>query len=507
MDTASARRPFGLTHPGSRSRFNTCCPCMLGFGAPDTITTPPTRPMRQQKQDWRAYQQSLKQRQKIKERSKSFKKGALRGLAGGALVALVVALAIVVAPRVKETFTAAPPAPEENPNLLSQDNLKGLLAPKSLAHLDHKVLQVIQGEQELTVTTTLDLELQALLISEFKRNIARKRGTPRYVAAVAMDPATGRILSMAGFSKDEGITNPSLEAAYPAASIFKIITASAAAEKLGLTPRSTLSFNGGKYTLYKRQLNEKKNKYTNTISFRDSFAQSVNPVFGKLGALKLKKENLSGYADRFLFNQDIAFDLPVEKSILAIGEEPYQWAEVACGFNRVTRISPLHGALIGATAVTGGKIPAPYLVDSVTTDGGEELSVPRPPTLGRAVPQQVSSTLNELMQRTIRSGTARKSFAGYRRDPVLKNLTLGGKTGSISNKARDVRVDWFVGFAKEKKTGRSMAIAVVVGHQAYIGTRASAYARKAITCYFSHPPEPDSSHIAEARQATSPGDS
>ncbi|VVS94730.1 penicillin-binding transpeptidase domain-containing protein [Desulfoluna spongiiphila] len=464
--------------------------------------------MRQQKQDWRAYQQSLKQRQKIIARSHTLKKGVLRGLAGGALAALVIALAVTFAPRIKAAFDATPaPSRQENPNRLTQDSLRGLLDPRTLAHLDHKKLQVTQGDKELTLTTTLDLELQALLINEFKRNIARKRGTPRYVAAVAVDPATGRILSMAGFSKEEDAENPSLEAAYPAASIFKIITASAATEKLGLTPRSTLSFNGGKYTLYKRQLNEKKNKYTNTISFRDSFAQSVNPVFGKLGALKLKKENLSGYAERFLFNQEIAFDLPVEKSTLAIGEDPYQWAEVACGFNRITRISPLHGALIGATAVTGGNIPAPYLVDSVVTAGGQELTVPRPPSLGQAVPQKVSSTLNELMQRTIRSGTARKSFAGYRRDPVLKNLTLGGKTGSISNKARDVRVDWFVGFAKENKTGRSMAIAVVVGHQAYIGTRASAYARKAITCYFSHPPESPRPHIADTQQAKTPNDS
>jgi len=464
--------------------------------------------MRQQKQDWRAYQQSLKQRQKIIDRSHTLKKGVVRSLAGGALAALVIALAVSLVPRIKATLEAPPAPPQKkDPNPLTQDSLRRPPIPRALAHLDRKVLQVTQEDKELTVTTTLDLELQALLINEFKRNIARKRGTPRYVAAVAVDPATGRILSMAGFSKEEGAENPSLEAVYPAASIFKIITASAAAEKLGLTPQSSLSFNGGKYTLYKRQLNEKKNRYTNTITFRDSFAQSVNPVFGKLGALKLKKENLSGYADRFLFNQDIAFDLPVEKSCIAIGDKPYEWAEVACGFNRVTRISPLHGALIGATAVTGGDIPAPYLVDSVVTAGGEELTVPRPPTLGRAVPQKVSATLNELMQRTIRSGTASKSFAGYRRDPVLKTLTLGGKTGSISNRTRDVRVDWFVGFAKEKKTGRSMAIAVVVGHQAYIGTRASAYARKAITCYFSHPPESSQPHIADAQQAKTPNDS
>uniref|UniRef100_UPI00260C1A8A penicillin-binding transpeptidase domain-containing protein n=1 Tax=Desulfoluna sp. TaxID=2045199 RepID=UPI00260C1A8A len=434
------------------------------------------------------------------------KKGVVRGLAAAVAVALLIALVVALIPDKKERPAPSQDSAQKNPNLLSRTSLRDLLDTEPLSRLDHQVIHVQQGDKKLTVTTTLNLELQSLLIEEFKRNIARKRGTPRYVAAVAMDPDTGRILSMAGFSKESGDVNPSLSASYPAASIFKIITASAAAEKLGLTPRSTLSFNGGKYTLYKRQIQEKKNQYTNTITFRDSFAQSVNPVFGKLGALKLKRDNLSGFGEKFLFNQEIAFDLPVEKSVLSVGEDPYQWAEVACGFNRTTKISPLHGALIGATALTGGEIPAPYLVDSVQTSEGKMLYAHQRANLGCAVPPKVSSTLNALMQRTIRSGTARKSFSGYRKDPVLKNLTLGGKTGSIFNESHDVRVDWFIGFARDKKTGRGMTIAVVVGHQAYIGTRASAYARKAITRYFSTPPPPEEAQIATAKKVATPSD-
>lgn len=463
--------------------------------------------MRQQKQDWRAYQHSLKQRQRVNLRAHTLKKGVLRALTGVAVTALFIALVVTLIPD-KEDSAKAPKKAEQkaSSNLLSREALRGLLESQPLAHLDRKVLHIRQGDKELTVTTTLNLELQSLLINEFKRNIARKRGTPRYVAAVVIDPETGRILSMAGFNQDDDTANPSLEASYPAASIFKIITASAAAEKLNLTPTTRLTYNGGKYTLYKRQIQEKKNRYTNTITFRDSFAQSVNPVFGKLGALRLKGKNLSDYGEKFLFNKEIAFDLPVEKSALFVGDDPYQWAEVACGFNRVTKISPLHGALIAATALTGGKIPAPYLVDSVQTTDGEELYAPPHQNLGRAIPENVSNTLSVLMQRTIRSGTARKSFSGYKKDPVLKNLTIGGKTGSISNKTRDVRVDWFVGFAREKKTGRSMAIAVVVGHQKYIGTRASEYARKAMTRYFSTPAEPKGPRLATAKNPGLPSD-
>lgn len=473
---------------------------------PDNFWIPPTRSMPQQKQDWRSYQQSLLKSQKKNQRTLSLRKVGVRGIAAAAVATLLITLMVALVPEKGLVPPLRKATQKPGPNQLSRESLRDLLDSRTLARLDRKELLVRQGDRELTVTTTLDLDLQSYLIEEFERNIARKRGTPKYVASVAVDPETGRILSMAGFSDDAGAINPSLEASYPAASIFKIITASAAADTLGITPTTNLSFNGGKYTLYKQQIDDTENQNSTIITFRDSFAQSVNPIFGKLGALKLKKNTLSGYGKRFLFNKEIDFDLPVEPSILSIGDEPYQWAEVACGFNRVTRISPLHGALIGSTALTGGEMPSPFLVESVHTADGKELYAHQPETLGRVFPRPVSDTLTQLMERTIDSGTAHRSFAGYATDPVLKHLTLGGKTGSISNETREVRIDWFVGWAKEEATGRSMVIAVVVGHQEYIGTRASEYARKAITRYFSTSLESPETRIAATKGPDAPGD-
>jgi beta-lactamase class D len=51
---------------------------------------------------------------------------------------------------------------------------------------------------------------------------------------------------------------------------------------------------------------------------------------------------------------------------------------------------------------------------------------------------------------------------------ILSKLNIGGKSGSIDNKAHDARYDWFVGFAEEKD-----------GHE-----RASHYARMAMKQYF-----------------------
>ena len=66
----------------------------------------------------------------------------------------------------------------------------------------------------------------------------------------------------------------------------------------------------------------------------------------------------------------------------------------------------------------------------------------------------------------------------------LSRLTLGGKTGSIYNRAHDARFDWFVGFATEKKGSEKIVVAVMVAHEDYIGIRAGQYARMAIEHYF-----------------------
>ena len=84
----------------------------------------------------------------------------------------------------------------------------------------------------------------------------------------------------------------------------------------------------------------------------------------------------------------------------------------------------------------------------------------------------------------MRSGTARKTFRGVKRDRVLSRLTIGGKTGSIFNRKHDLRFDWFVGFAEENDGDKKLAIAVVVAHEEYIGIRAGEYARLAIRKHF-----------------------
>lgn len=368
---------------------------------------------------------------------------------------------------------------DHNENLLlSKNELRSLLDSTRFTNLKEKSFGFIADGKKLQLETSLDISLQRYLQEQLSP------ATSRYIAIVVMDPATGKILSMAGYDKDAPGSNPCIDSKFPAASVFKIITAAAAIEKLNIDPASEFTYNGGKHTLYKSQLREKTNKYTNRITLMDSFAQSVNPVFGKLGANYLGGTVLEEYAEAFGFNHPIEFEIPVVASTAQFSDEPYQWAEIASGFNRNTTMSPLHGAILTAAIINRGKLMEPSIVDQITDKSGKIIYRSLPQAVNQAISPQASEMMNSLMAATITSGTAKKIFRGHRRDRVLSRLHMGGKTGSIDNKIGDARFDWFVGYAEEKDGDQKIVISAVVAHEKYIGIRSAEYARMAIKHYF-----------------------
>ena len=147
-------------------------------------------------------------------------------------------------------------------------------------------------------------------------------------------------------------------------------------------------------------------------------------------------------------------------------------------------MSPLHGAMMASAIINQGSIMEPTVVDQIINEKGKIIYRNRLVKINQAITPRASKVLNQLMAATIRSGTCKKSFRGYRKDKILSKLNIGGKTGSIDNKSHDARYDWFVGFAEEKDGPRKIALSVVVAHEKYIGLRASYYARISMKKYF-----------------------
>lgn len=368
---------------------------------------------------------------------------------------------------------------------LTRQDVKELLDSESLLNISQNHITVSKAGSDLTVDTTLDMKLQHFLLRKLEQLKPLNRGKPEIIAMVVMEPHTGRILAMAGFDSVSG-SNPCTEGEYPAASIFKMVTASAAVETCGYTPGTTLYFNGGKYTLYKKQLKDTQNKYTSKVTLASAFAQSINPVFGKLGSINLGGNILEAYAISFGFNQKIDADITFTPGNIVITENTYQWAEVASGFNKTTTISPLFGAMLASTILNSGKTPLPSMVESVTNEKGDLLYKRENDVIGNAVKPETARAVMAMMNKTITRGTARKYFQGLQKDATLCKMNIGGKTGSLYNREHTVKFDWFTGFCKENQGKEQIAISVVVGHGKYIGTRASRYGRMIFKEYFNN---------------------
>jgi cell division protein FtsI/penicillin-binding protein 2 len=370
------------------------------------------------------------------------------------------------------------------PVSLTRAQVREIIQDVDLVNTGRNVFPAKTAQGIVQVVTYLDVNLTGFLNATLDHLKTLTRGKPTQIAMVVMDGHQGHILAMAGFDLEDKEANPCTRAVYPAASIFKIVTAAAAMDELNFSPKTPLYFNGNKYTLYKRQLTDVKNKYTVKVSLEDAFAQSINPVFGKLGQTYLGREHLSAYAQAFGFNQTPDTDLMFDTGLFHMEDNNFHLAELGCGFNRDTLISPLFGAMMITPLLNNGQTVLPAVISHVMDVDGNFIYRHTPSRSATAMTSKSAAAMMGLMEKTVLHGTARKSFGSFSRDKVLSKLTIGGKTGSLSNREHTIKYDWFTGFAKEKNGPRAITFSVMVGHGEYIGTRAASHARALIKQYF-----------------------
>lgn len=400
--------------------------------------------------------------------------------------------ALVSGPDAGKPASKTEPVPTLTPPAsLTRAQVREMIQDRDLVNAARNVFLADTPQGIVQMVTFLDVNLTVFANATLDYLKTLTRGKPRQIAMVVLDGNQGHILAMAGYDLEDEATNPCTQAMYPAASIFKIVTAAAALDALDYTPDTPLYFNGNKYTLYKRQLKDVKNRYTVKVSFEKAFAESINPVFGKLGQTYLGRDTLAEFARAFGFNQVPDTDLAFDTGHFHIEEDAFHLAELGSGFNRDTLISPLFGAMMITPLLNDGQTVVPSVIRRVVDGNGNLLYQHTPTRFSTAMTPASAAALKKLMEKTVAHGTARKSFGSFSRDKVLSRLSIGGKTGSLSNREHTIKYDWFTGFAKEKTGSRAITFSVVVGHGEYIGTRAASHARALVKQYFTALPAAD----------------
>lgn len=334
--------------------------------------------------------------------------------------------------------------------------------------ISKEALSVITPEKIDALDLTIDWDLQ-----QYIGEIAR-RNKVSFASIVVMDAHSGDVLALYGMDNAQEDCSRCL-GAYLGASLFKVVTAAAAIDSGGMSPESKFTYNGKAHTLYKYQLSPKKDRWTQEITLARAFAQSNNVVFAKIGTMQLGETPILLTAMRMGFWQSPLEGIECSPSTLFIPETEFNVAELASGFNRRTRISPVHAAQMITAVVNDGAMVRPRIVhgDSVETQ----------PAMGKDTARQLRAMMNQ----TIKRGTVSKTFWNSRYDRVLKNVQLGAKSGTIDGSEPEGRRNWFLGYAEHETSGEAITIACLIIREDYYWIEADALSKKIIRHYFSKP--------------------
>jgi cell division protein FtsI/penicillin-binding protein 2 len=293
-------------------------------------------------------------------------------------------------------------------------------------------------------------------------------------SVVVLDTATGRVLVWA--SRGAPGRDLARAAEAPAASVFKIVTASALLGE-GFSERTPTCWSGGFHALTLRNLASDPRRDRECSTLPEAFARSINTVFARRALELLNPGAIQSTARQWGFGEAVPFDAPVAVSEVTVPAETLAFARTAAGFWNST-LSPLHGALLAQGIARGGEMTRPWIVSSIRGPQGETLAVGGEHAWRRAVSPEVAATLVRAMSRTVSEGTGFHGFHDGAGRAYLEGVNVGGKTGTLNATEPFRAFTWFVGNAEG--AGRRLSIAVMVANEPLWRVKAPTLARQVL---------------------------
>ena len=328
-----------------------------------------------------------------------------------------------------------------------------------------------------TVQFTLDRVLQDRVVEVMARNRVP------FGAFVALEPKTGRILALAGYS-DHDRTWPerSCYDLYPMASLFKIITAAAAIEQKKVGPETVVAFNGRACSENPRYWYVKPGRGSQQMNLTQAMGKSINPVFGRLAGEIVGRDDMMSMATRFGFNQQLFPGMPVTPSRAAEPLNEAQLKLMGAGLGREVKISPLHAAAMMGAIANEGVMMLPVLADRITNGAGDVLFCENSLPVRRLLDQETTRQLARTLSMTVTSGTSRKAFHDRKGRPKLADINVAAKTGSINGTDPDGYYTWFAAYAPADNP--RIALVALVVNQGKWKIKASHLGEQALETFF-----------------------
>jgi peptidoglycan glycosyltransferase len=366
--------------------------------------------------------------------------------------------------------------PESPPHPPEASPLAGLDLLRMSASADAMFAPTGRGKARLTVDPSLQTTALALM---------RTHHLPE-AAVVLMDTTTGRLLVYASHIDRGEKHDLCAEAAAPSASVFKVVTAAALVEDAHLGADTKQCYSGGEQRISASDLVDSPQRDRWCTTLAGALGRSINTVFARLAKEHLVPAQLDAMARRFGYGQPIAFDVPVEPSVLHVPSEPLGFARTAAGFWN-TSLSPLGALEMSAIVARGGESIRPSVVESVTSDAGSVIwSVSEAPESRRVIAPETAAELQTMMARTVSEGTSYRAFHDGAGRAFLPGIPVGGKTGTLTDGDTQRYYTWFTGFAplRAEPGSGQVAIAALVVNGPSWEVKANVLARDVLRAYF-----------------------
>ena len=313
----------------------------------------------------------------------------------------------------------------------------------------------VEAEDGSDVYLTIDVNIQTVIEKYISEAVEDKKC--EFASAIAMEPSTGNILSMATYpnfnlntpfepntkalkkSWDSLTTsekstalnkmwrNKNISDLYEPGSTFKTIVSSIALEEnIAETDTKKDFYCKGYEDIYGTKIRCWSTKSHGSETLTQALANSCNPAFMQLGK-RIGVDILYKYFDAFGLFNTTGISLPGESNSIFFAQDKVGPVELATmSFGQRFEITPLQLITAVSALANDGNLMKPRIVSQVVNNTTKETTNTTPTKVRQVVSKETANAVVEMMESVVTDGTGKKG--------AVKGYSIAGKTGTSEAK-------------------------------------------------------------------------